>query len=271
MIVSEVVDTIVGDAHVTCEQIADINQGTYGEGDYVLPFGRRLEAQLITSNKVRIFDGGMVYCGVRDVIAVNNYHDVTIENGSQSMKRNDIIVRRFTKDEVTHYGQAEFVAVKGTATDGTPEDPEIEVTDLRKGALVHDMPLYRVKLEGLNIIAVEPLYNVLISMVELQEILAGKQDTITGGASTIATKNLAAKRALISNSAGKVAVASTTVTELEYLHGVKSNVQNQLDNKNILKCRTSTHMVAFEWTGDNKLLIIVDNSVVATFKNGTNV
>ena len=174
MIVSEVIDTIVGDAHVTCEQIADINQGTYGEGDYVLPFGRRLEAQLITSNKVRIFDGGMVYCGVRDVVAVNNYHDVTIENGSQSMKRNDIIVRRFTKDEVTHYGQAEFITVKGTATDGTPEDPEIEVTDLRKGALIHDMPLYRVKLEGLNIIAVEPLYNVLTPMVELQEILAGK-------------------------------------------------------------------------------------------------
>lgn len=228
MIVSEVVDTIVGDAHVTCEQIADINQGTYGEGDYVFPFGRRLEAQLITSNKVRIFDGGMVYCGVRDVIAVNNYHDVTIENGSQSMKRNDFIVRRFTKDEVTHYGQAEFITVKGTATDGTPEDPEIEVTDLRKGALVHDMPLYRVKLEGLNIVAVEPLYNVLISMVELQETLAGKQNTITGGASTIATKNLTGSRALVSNSSGKVAVSSITATELNRLDGAQAISKHRL-------------------------------------------
>ena len=105
----------------------------------------------------------------------------------------------------------------------------------------------------------------------VSEELSGKQDVITGGASTIATKNLAAKRALISNSGGNVAVASTTVTELEYLHGVKSNVQTQIDNKNNLRCRTTTHMVAFEWTGDNKFLIIVDNAVVATLKNGTNI
>lgn len=59
----------------------------------------------------------------------------------------------------------------------------------------------------------------------------GTNATITGGASTIASSNLTANRALISNSSGKVAVSSITSTELGYLGGVTSNIQTQLNNK----------------------------------------
>lgn len=65
----------------------------------------------------------------------------------------------------------------------------------------------------------------------LQTSLDGKQATITGGASTIASSNLTANRALISNGSGKVAVSAVTSTELGYLDGVTSNVQTQLDGK----------------------------------------
>lgn len=61
--------------------------------------------------------------------------------------------------------------------------------------------------------------------------LAGKQATITGGATTIASSNLTASRALISNASGKVAVSAVTSTELGYLDGVTSNIQTQLNNK----------------------------------------
>lgn len=60
--------------------------------------------------------------------------------------------------------------------------------------------------------------------------LSGKQATITGGASTITTNDLTASRALISNSSGKVAVSDITSTELGYLDGVTSNIQDQIDN-----------------------------------------
>lgn len=63
---------------------------------------------------------------------------------------------------------------------------------------------------------------------------AGKDGTlaeITGAASTIASADLTAKRALVSNASGKVGVASTTLQELNYLHGVTSAVQTQLDAK----------------------------------------
>ena len=65
----------------------------------------------------------------------------------------------------------------------------------------------------------------------IQAQLDAKQPTITGGATTIASSNLTASRALIANSSGKVAVSAVTDTELSYLDGVSSNVQAQLDAK----------------------------------------
>ena len=64
-----------------------------------------------------------------------------------------------------------------------------------------------------------------------QNALNGKQATVTGGASTITSSNLTANRALVSNGSGKVAVSAVTSTELGYLDGVTSNVQNQLNEK----------------------------------------
>lgn len=60
--------------------------------------------------------------------------------------------------------------------------------------------------------------------------LALKQATITGAATTITGSNLTINRALIANSSGKVAVSSTTSTELGYLSGVTSAIQTQIDN-----------------------------------------
>lgn len=60
---------------------------------------------------------------------------------------------------------------------------------------------------------------------------AGSIADITGAASSIATSNLTANRALISNNSGKVAVSAVTSTELGYLDGVTSPVQTQLNGK----------------------------------------
>ena len=57
------------------------------------------------------------------------------------------------------------------------------------------------------------------------------QAPITGGASTITSSNLTANRALVSNSSGKVAVSSVTLSELGYVSGVTSNIQTQLNSK----------------------------------------
>jgi hypothetical protein len=71
--------------------------------------------------------------------------------------------------------------------------------------------------------------NGVTSSIQVQ--LDAKQATITGGASTIASTDLGASRALVSNALGKVAAATTTSTELGYVNGVTSAIQTQLDAK----------------------------------------
>lgn len=158
--------------HVTEVQIGLANQAVIGPDDYVLEGGRESEAQILTNNSIRIFDG--VYCiqGRRDVIPANGYTDVTIANGSQSMNRNDIIVRRYKRDESSEIETTEYAVIKGTPSSGTAVDPEVTIGDIRSGATLHEMTLYRVKLTGLNITAVEPMFNILKNMASLQKELA---------------------------------------------------------------------------------------------------
>lgn len=61
--------------------------------------------------------------------------------------------------------------------------------------------------------------------------LALKEDTLTGGATTIAHTDLTTDRALVSDGSGKVAVSTVTTTELAYVSGVTSAIQTQIDGK----------------------------------------
>ena len=72
----------------------------------------------------------------------------------------------------------------------------------------------------------------------VQTQLDAKQATITGSATTIDTESLTASRAVISNGSQKIAVSSTTSTELGYVNGVTSAIQTQLDAKEQVGVRT---------------------------------
>ena len=58
----------------------------------------------------------------------------------------------------------------------------------------------------------------------------GKQDSITGAATTITTSNLTISRVLVSDASGKVAVSTVTTTTLSYLDAT-SSIQTQLNGK----------------------------------------
>lgn len=103
---------------------------------------------------------------------------MTIANGTQGMNRNDIIVRRYRKDESSEIESTEYAVIKGTPNAGEALDPEVTIGDIRTGATLHEMKLYRVKIEGLNITAVEPLFNILKNMAVLQQEIAQLNDKI---------------------------------------------------------------------------------------------
>lgn len=172
------VDGFADGPHITEEQVGIANQGLYGPNDYVLDEGKKSKAEILTNNSIRIFDATYVIQGRRDVIAANDYTDVNIDNGSQGMNRNDIIVRRYEKDESSEIEKTSYAVIKGTPTSGTASDPEVTTGVIRNGDTLHEMKLYRVKLNGLNIVAVEPLFNVLMNMSMINKSLSYIKDHV---------------------------------------------------------------------------------------------
>lgn len=174
-------DGYAGGPHITEKQSGLANQAIIGEADYVLEGGQNAKAQVLTNNSIRIFDAVYSIQGRRDVIAANDYADVTIANGSQGMNRNDIIVRRYRKNSSSEIESTEYAVIKGTPSTGAATDPSVTVGDIRTGAVLHEMKLYRVRLEGLNIVSVDQLFTVLPSMATMQEDMTPSTETLKSG------------------------------------------------------------------------------------------
>ena len=74
-------------------------------------------------------------------------------------------------------------------------------------------------------------YSVAASGGERRWTLASlRSSLIKGAASTIDTENLPISKALISTNVGKVGSSTTTATEISYLAGARSNIQQQIDS-----------------------------------------
>ena len=103
----------------------------------------------------------------------------------------------------------------------------------------------------------------------LQNQINGKQDTITGAASTVTSTDLTAARALYSNANGKIAASTVTSTELGRLSGVTSAIQTQIDGKQATitgaaSTVTSNNLTASRALGTNGSGKIAVSSVTTT-------
>ena len=119
-----IVTGLQGREHVTSEDEGAFNAGIVGTGRYVMKTAEKFAAEIVSNNIVRIKSGDLVNQGRHIRTEVNDYDDMTIENGTQSLKRNDLIVMRYKKDTSTNIEleSAELVVIKGTAG-ATATDP----------------------------------------------------------------------------------------------------------------------------------------------------
>ena len=157
------------EAHIRAEDDASIYQSIFGE-DGVSTVGQACKATVLSNNKVRIADGIICVGGHFARIPYGDYIDCEIDSGQSEKKRNDIIVARF---ETTGTGGIDTYTCevkKGTAG-STATDPEIVQEDLYKAGKVRELPLYRVKIEGLSITAVEQLFMLRKTNEELEKEL----------------------------------------------------------------------------------------------------
>lgn len=159
-----------GREHITSADQGAYNIATFGDGCFVLERGRKFAYTVLTNNSISIADGEAMMQGRFVKMPFGTSEEVTIENGSQGNYRNDLICIRYEKSNVDATESTSLVVIKGTETTGTPSDPTYNNGSITDGDdNILDFPLFRVKLNGINIESVTTLFVVKVSMVDYMD------------------------------------------------------------------------------------------------------
>lgn len=156
-------------AHLLAEDDAAIFQSMFGE-DGVLEIGQQMKATVISNNKVRVADGLVCIGGHIARTVYGDYTDLTIENGESGKNRNDLIIGTFSTTGAGGIDTMQLTVKKGAA--GTAAtDPALTQGNLYTGSKLREVPLWRVKIEGLSITKVEQLFEIVPSIPTLKKEL----------------------------------------------------------------------------------------------------
>lgn len=185
----DIITGYTGSPHVTAEQDRDVNIGIFGAESYVLRTGSRLKAEVSSNNEIKVRDGVIMHQGCAASIKKNTYDSLTIANGSQGMKRVDLIVARYSRDQNTKEESLVLKVIQGTPKESGPAVPGYTTGDIQAGDLIADMPLYQVTLNGLNITEVKQLFATQDSIAELSSNLTKANNILTNMESNLMAIN----------------------------------------------------------------------------------
>lgn len=146
-----------GVPHITSQQERQKNQGLWGTGAYILNTGNQLEAVIQSANEIEIKDGALMSQGALFSVPVGTVDSVTIQNGTQGMKRKDLIVARYSYTSGSNTESAEWVVIQGTPDATSPVVPDPITGNIQEGAATADTPVFVVSLDGINIESIETI------------------------------------------------------------------------------------------------------------------
>nr|DAG73613.1 MAG TPA: hypothetical protein [Bacteriophage sp.] len=115
----------------------------------VFDWGGALGCTMNSANKATINTGCASIQGLDWHITAAE--TVTIANGSQGMKRNDIIAAHYHRDSSSGNEKVELVVLKGTPNATQAADPAIPSGKILSGATDAYMPLWRIPLDGITV------------------------------------------------------------------------------------------------------------------------
>ena len=163
----EIVSGLGKKPHVTSQQFRQILEGTIGQESYIVTSGENLEPELAASNLLKIRSGMMSHHGNVSSVNIGTYDEVELTNGSQGMKRIDLVVNRYTRNAETNIEKNEWVVIMGTPVASNPVAPAYTVGNLQKGDLVDDCPVFELHYDGINVTEVKKMLSVLPNVAEL--------------------------------------------------------------------------------------------------------
>lgn len=163
----EIVSGLGEKPHVTSQQFRQILEGTIGQKSYIITSGENLEPELAANNLLKIRSGMMSHHGNVSSVKIGTYDEVELTNGSQGMKRIDLVVNRYTRNAETNIEKNEWVVIMGKPVASNPVAPAYTVGNLQKGDLVDDCPVFELHYDGINVTEVKKMLSVLPNVAEL--------------------------------------------------------------------------------------------------------
>lgn len=174
----EIVSGLGEKPHVTSQQFRQILEGTIGQKSYIITSGENLEPELAANNLLKIRSGMMSHHGNVSSVKIGTYDEVELTNGSQGMKRIDLVVNRYTRNAETNIEKNEWVVIMGTPVASNPVAPAYTVGNLQKGDLVDDCPVFELHYDGINVTEVKKMLSVLPNVAELNSNKIGNKDNL---------------------------------------------------------------------------------------------
>ena len=145
----ELVDGKAGTMHISSEDKAIIHQAKFSKSDVVFDWGDAFKCSMSSSNRATIGTGCASIQGLD--WHITSAESVTISNGSQGMKRNDIICAHYHRDSKTGNELVELVVLKGSPNATAAADPKVPSGKILSGAVDAYMPLWRIPLNGITV------------------------------------------------------------------------------------------------------------------------
>ena len=145
----ELVDGKAGTAHISSEDKAIIHQAKFSKSDVVFDWGDVFKCSMSSSNRATVGTGCASIQGLD--WHITSAESVTISNGSQGMKRNDIICAHYNRNPKNGNELVELVVLKGSPNATAAADPTIPSGKILSGAVDAYMPLWRIPLDGITV------------------------------------------------------------------------------------------------------------------------
>lgn len=169
----DLVTGYAGKPHVSAADTGAFNAGIIGSGKYVLNMWENFAYELVSNNEIKIKSGSLVNQGRNINIANKDSETLTIQTGTNGLKRYDIVAMRYQRDEKTQIETATLVLIKGTPAEN-PKDPELQNGNILNNDYIDDYALYRIKMNGILVETVEQLFQILTPLAEIAKETIGK-------------------------------------------------------------------------------------------------
>lgn len=177
----KIVSGRTGSPHVTSQQFRQMLEGIIGQGSYIITSGENLKPELSSNNLLKIRSGMMAHHGCISCVDIGTYDEVTLTNGSQGMKRIDLIVNRYTRNAETEVENCSWKVIQGKPVASNPAVPVYTSGNLQNGDLVDECPAFEVHYDGINVTEVKSLLSVTDGLSGLSSNLAKTNTVLENG------------------------------------------------------------------------------------------